>query len=181
MDVLSSPISGVVELRSKVFSDTRGQFLNCFRFKDSAFIETWGLRSICQVNLSRTNEVGTVRGLHLQGQPNHEAKRVRCLQGSAWDVAVDLRPTSITFGKWHAALLTPLAANALVIPEGCAHGFQVMEPETELLYLHSGAWVPGSETGVHCCDPQLAIPWPLPVVGLSERDHSLGPLDLFKA
>ena len=72
---------------------------------------------------------------------------------SAWDVAVDLRRHQLHLGSGmpHA----PLAANALVIPEGCAHSFQVMEPETELLYLHSGAWVPGSEAGVHCCDPQL--------------------------
>lgn len=69
--------------------------------------------------------------------------------------------------------LSPGAANALLIPEGCAHGFQVLEAGSELLYLHSGAWVPGAETGVRFNDPQLAIPWPLPPLGLSDRDSGL--------
>ena len=65
-------------------------------------------------------------------------------------------------------------------PEGCAHGFQVLEAGSELLYIHSGAWVPQAETGVHCRDPQLAITWPLPLLGLSERDQALSPFGAFK-
>ena len=180
LEALRTPIPGVMELRGQVFCDSRGQFLNCFRSHEPEFSEIWEGRPISQVNLSRTNEVGTVRGLHLQSLPNHEAKLVRCIRGSAWDVAVDLRPSSTTFGHWHAVILTPSAANALLIPEGCAHGFQVLSPGTELLYLHSGRWVPESETGVHCCDSELSIAWPMPVVGLSDRDQLLGSLDLFK-
>ena len=170
---MSTPIAGVWELVGRPFSDQRGAFLNAFRAQEPAFAEAWGHRPIAQVNLSRTEEVGTVRGLHLQAAPHSEAKLVRCLRGRVWDVAVDLRPGSATYGQWHGLELRPDAANALLIPEGCAHGFQVLEPGSELLYLHSGAWVPEAETGVHCCDSQLAIAWPLPPIGLSERDQAL--------
>ena len=105
---------------------------------------------------------------------------MRCLRGRVWDVAVDLRRGSPSFGRWHAVELSPAACNALVIPEGCAHGFQVLEAGSELLYLHSGDWVPQAESGVHCCDPQLAITWPLPPLGLSSRDQALSPLGVFQ-
>ena len=172
-DLRATPIAGVWELVGCPFTDPRGAFINAFRAQEPAFAEAWADRPIAQVNLSRTEAVGTVRGLHLQAAPHSEAKLVRCLRGRVWDVAVDLRPGSATYGQWHALELSSDAANALLIPEGCAHGFQVLEPGSELLYLHSGAWVPEAETGVHCSDAQLAIPWPLPPLGLSERDQVL--------
>ena len=168
-----TPIAGVLELLGQPFSDHRGAFLNGFRAQEPAFVQAWGKRGIIQVNLSRTEAMGAVRGLHLQAPPHGEAKLVRCLNGRVWDVAVDLRPGSPTRGKWHAVELSPGAANALLIPEGCAHGFQVLEPGSELLYLHSGAWVPEAETGARFDDPQLAISWPLPPLGLSESDLAL--------
>ncbi|MCP9830091.1 dTDP-4-dehydrorhamnose 3,5-epimerase family protein [Synechococcus sp. HJ21-Hayes] len=168
-----TPIAGVLELVGQAFADHRGLFLNAFRSQEPAFAETWGDRPIAQVNLSRSEAVGTVRGLHLQAPPHSEAKLVRCLRGRVWDVAVDLRPESATYGQWHAVELSPGTANSLLIPEGCAHGFQVLEAGSELLYLHSGAWVPESETGVRFDDPLLAISWPLPPTGLSARDREL--------
>jgi dTDP-4-dehydrorhamnose 3,5-epimerase len=168
-----TPIHGVQELVGQPFADHRGVFLNGFRAQEPAFAQAWGARSVSQVNLSRTEVVGTLRGLHLQAPPHSEAKLVRCLRGRVWDVAVDLRSGSPSWGQWHAVELSPAAANALLIPEGCAHGFQVLEPGSELLYLHSGTWVPESETGVRFDDPQLAINWPLPPLGLSERDMAL--------
>ncbi len=172
-ELIRTPIHGVFELRSQPFTDARGAFLNGFRAQDEAFVEAWGDRSIAQVNLSRTEAVGAIRGIHLQAQPYSEAKLVRCLKGRVWDVAVDLRPDSTTSGQWQAVELTPDRCNALLIPEGCAHGFQVLQSDSELLYLHSGAWVPEVEMGVRWNDPQLAIPWPLPPTELSERDRSL--------
>ena len=166
-------INSVFELLAYPFADHRGSFLNAYRAQDPLFAKVWGDRGIAQVNISRTEAVGTIRGLHLQAPPHSEAKMVRCLRGRVWDVAVDLRPDSPTCGQWHAVELSPGAANALLIPEGCAHGFQVLEPGSELLYLHSGAWVPEAETGVRFDDPQLAISWPLPPLGLSERDLDL--------
>ena len=168
-----TPIAGVLELVGQPFSDHRGAFLNGFRAQEPAFAQAWGDRGIAQVNVSRTEAVGTIRGLHLQAEPHSEAKLVRCLRGRVWDVAVDLRPGSATWGRWHATELSPDRGNALLIPEGCAHGFQVLEAGSELLYLHSGAWVPEAETGVRFDDPQLAIQWPLPPLGLSGRDHGL--------
>lgn len=172
-----TPIAGVLELLGQPFADHRGAFLNAFRIQEPAFAEAWGDQPIAQVNLSRSEAVGTVRGLHLQAPPHSEAKLVRCLRGRVWDVAVDLRPRSATYGHWHAVELSPAASNALLIPEGCAHGFQVLEPGSELLYLHSGAWVAESEAGVRFDDPSLAISWPLPPIGLSERDLALAGLD----
>ena len=169
----STPIAGLYELLGQVFRDQRGAFLNAFRIQEPAFAETWGELPIAQVNISRTEAVGAIRGLHLQAAPHSEAKLVRCLRGRVWDVAVDLRPGSPTCGQWHAVELSPATANALLIPKGCAHGFQVLEPGSELLYLHSGAWVPEAETGVRFNDPLLAISWPLSPLGLSGRDLAL--------
>ena len=170
-------INGVFELISQPFADHRGAFPNAFRAQEPAFMGSWGDRDIAQMNLSRTEAVGTIRGLHLQAPPHSEAKLVRCLRGRVWDVAVDLRPDSATYCQRYAVELSPDQGNALLIPEGCAHGFQVLEPCSELLYLHSGAWVPEAETGVRFDDPQLAIPWPLPPRCLSERDLALPLLD----
>ena len=175
-----TPINGVFELLAQPFADHRGAFLNAFRAQEPAFMGSWGDRMIAQVNISRTETLGAIRGLHLQAPPHSEAKLVRCLRGHVWDVAVDLRPDSATYCHWHAVELSPERANALLIPEGCAHGFQVLEPGSELLYLHSGAWVAEAETGVRFDDPQLAIPWPLPPQGLSERDVALPMLGSFK-
>lgn len=166
-------ISGVFELLSLSFADHRGLFLNVFRAHELSFMDSWADRGIAQVNLSRTEMVGAIRGLHLQAAPNIEAKLVRCLRGRVFDVAVDLRPHSPTYSQWHSIELSPEKANALLIPEGCAHGFQVLEPGSELLYFHSGPWVPEAETGVRWDDPQLAIAWPLPVTDLSDRDRCL--------
>lgn len=166
-------ISGVFELLAQPFADHRGAFLNAFRAREPAFMSSWDDRGIAQVNLSRTEAVGTIRGLHLQAEPFSEAKLVRCLRGRVWDVGVDLRQDSATYGHWHAVELCPELSNALLIPEGCAHGFQVLEPGSELLYLHSGAWEPEAETGVRWDDPKLAIAWPLPVTDLSDRDRNL--------
>ena len=166
-------LSGVFELHSHPFADHRGAFLNAFRSQENAYSRSWGDRGIAQVNLSRTEAVGTIRGLHLQAEPHSEAKLVRCLSGRVWDVAVDLRLDSLTYGQWHAVELSPDQGNALLIPEGCAHGFQVLEPGSELLYLHSGMWKQEAETGVRWDDPQLAVSWPLPAMHLSDRDLNL--------
>jgi dTDP-4-dehydrorhamnose 3,5-epimerase len=168
-----TPINGVFELLAQPFADHRGAFLNAFRAQELAYMGSWGDRGIAQVNLSRTEAVGTIRGLHLQAEPHSEAKLVRCLRGRVWDVAVDLRQDSPTYRYWHAVELSPEQGNALLIPEDCAHGFQVLQPGSELLYLHSGAWEPQAETGVRWDDPQLAIAWPLPAGELSERDRGL--------
>ena len=172
-ELRSTSIHGVFELKSHSVSDARGSFLNAYRAKENSFLRSWGNRGIAQVNLSRSKSVGTIRGMHLQSSPYSEAKLVRCLNGKVWDVAVDLRVDSPTFARWEAVELSPEHANAFLIPEGCAHGFQVLEPDSELLYLHSGPWIPEAESGVRWDDLEVAITWPLPPAELSERDLSL--------
>ncbi len=166
-------IKGVIELAGKPFKDSRGAFLNAFRAQEEGFMTSWGERAIKQVNMSRTDIVGTIRGLHLQKEPYTEARLVRCIKGKVWDVAVDLRCDSDSYCQWQAVELSQERSNSLLIPEGFAHGFQVLEPFSELLYLHSGAWVPEAETGVRWDDQNVMITWPIPVTVLSKRDREL--------
>lgn len=174
MNVVLTDINGVVVVESEFRVDSRGSFGRLFCRQDMATI--LDCRHIVQMNLSRTVAVGTVRGLHFQRPPHAEMKLVRCLRGRVWDVAVDLRRDSTTFLRWHAEELTPENARMLVIPEGCAHGFQVLEPESELLYLHTAAYAADWEGGVTHDEPRLAIDWPLPVTQLSPRDAAFPPL-----
>jgi dTDP-4-dehydrorhamnose 3,5-epimerase len=111
-----------------------------------------------------------VRGLHYQRPPHAEAKLVSCLRGEVWDLAVDLRPTSHTYLKWHAQHLSSDNGLALLIPPGFAHGFQALTDDVELLYCHSANYIPDAEAGLHPQDPRLAIEWPLPIRELSPRD-----------
>jgi len=179
-ELCRTPINGVFQLQAQPFADHRGAFLNAFRAQDLTFMSSWGDRGITQVNLSRTEAVGTIGGLHLQAEPHSEAKLVSCLRGLVWDAAVDLRQHSVTYGHWHALELSPGQFNTQLIPVGCAHGFQVLEPGSQLLYLHSGPWEPKAETGVCWVDPQLAIAWPLQAGELSDRDRGLPLLSQFK-
>lgn len=163
-------IAGLCLAVSRRVSDERGEFARLFDADLLAPVHA--ARSIVQVNRSVTRHVGSVRGLHFQRAPALEAKWVRCLRGRVLDVAVDLRRGSPTFLQHFAVELSPAAANTLFIPEGCAHGFQVLEPDSELLYLHTAPYAPGHEGGVRFDDPALGIDWPLPPVGLSARDLS---------
>jgi dTDP-4-dehydrorhamnose 3,5-epimerase len=114
--------------------------------------------------------------MHLQRPPHAEMKFVRCVKGRVWDVAVDLRAGSPTFLKWHAEELSPENGLMMIIPEGCAHGFQVLEADCELLYLHTAIYTPGSEGGFSYHDSAFNIHWPLPVTDLSKRDASHQPI-----
>lgn len=171
MKVTPTPIEGVHVVESPVFADERGEFARLY-CEDSLAPVLEG-RRIVQINRSLTTHTGTVRGLHLQHAPHAEMKFVRCLRGRVWDVVADLRPASATFRQWHARELTGGNGLMLVIPEGCAHGFQALEPGSELLYLHTAAYAPRAEGGVRFDDPTLALPWPLPPRGISARDLAL--------
>ncbi|MEW6694021.1 MAG: dTDP-4-dehydrorhamnose 3,5-epimerase [Pseudomonadota bacterium] len=173
MNIRSTPLAGLMVVETTPHIEHRGSFARLFCERELA--EVMGNRRIVQINHSRTQRVGAVRGLHFQYPPHAEMKLVRCLRGRVWDVAVDLRANSPTFLCWHAEELSPENQCMMVIPEGFAHGFQVLEAESELLYLHTAFYAPTAEAGVRYDDPRLAIPWPLPVSDLSARDanHSL--------
>ncbi len=171
--ILKSFISEAKEIQSIPFVDHRGQFINLYRSYEETFTKSWGDRKIVQINLSITNKVGSIRGLHFQKLPSKEAKLVRCLKGKVWDVAVDLREGSNTYGQYFSTQLSPEKGNALLVPEGFGHGFQVIEENSEVLYLCSDNWIPELEAGIRWNDPTLNIKWPLPLGDISEKDSSL--------
>lgn len=168
MNLLTTPIEGVYVAETSRFTDKRGAFARLFCEHDLAPV--LGGRHVVQVNHSLTRRVGAVRGMHYQHPPHAEMKMVRCLKGRVWDVAVDLRKDSPSFLNWHAVELSAGNDLMMIIPEGCAHGFQVLEADSELLYLHTAAYAPTSEGGVRFDDPKLGITWPLDVGDVSKRD-----------
>jgi len=170
MQIRSTDIAGALVVDGQPYADHRGAFSRLFCERELA--EVVGDRHVVQINHSRTHAVGAVRGMHFQHPPYAEMKMVRCIRGRVWDVLVDLRAGSPTFLCWHAEELSPDTSRMLVIPEGCAHGFQVLEADSELLYLHTAFYTPASEGALRYDDPQLAIRWPLPVTDLSERDKT---------
>lgn len=170
MNLVDTSIAGAWIIESTAFQDNRGAFSRLFCSRELQ--EIVGPRSIVQINHSMTHSVGAVRGLHFQNPPHAEMKIVRCLKGRVFDVAVDLRHGSPSFLKWTAVELTPENHLALVIPEGCAHGFQVLEEDSELLYLHTAFYTPNVEGAVRFDDPRIGVNWPLAPTDLSTRDLS---------
>jgi dTDP-4-dehydrorhamnose 3,5-epimerase len=128
--------------------------------------------SIAQVNRTVTARAGTVRGLHCQLPPAAETKLVTCLTGSVFDVIVDLRADSDTFGQWLGVMLDGMNPTSVLVPEGCAHGLQTLVPDVQMLYLHSTAFQRSCEAGLNPFDQALEIEWPVPVAEISERDRT---------
>lgn len=178
MDVLrctSTPLAGVIQVSRHSHADARGAFARLFCAQELAQAGWTG--PVAQVNHSSNTSCGTVRGLHYQLPPNAEMKLVSCVRGRVWDIAVDLRRGSPTFLRYHALELSPDNGIALLLPEGCAHGFQALSDDAELVYCHSVPYAPQAQGGVHPHDARLAIPWPLPVQLLSRRDAQWPALD----
>lgn len=168
MLIKTTKLTGVMLVESSPFLDERGAF--CRLYCDHELADIIGERKILQVNHSRTQTRGALRGLHYQRPPNAEMKLVRCLSGRVWDVAVDLRMDSPTYLQWYAEELTADNFRMLVIPEGCAHGFQVLQENSELLYLTTAFYQASAEGGLRYDDPALNIEWPLPISQLSSKD-----------
>ncbi|MFW8566990.1 dTDP-4-dehydrorhamnose 3,5-epimerase [Orrella sp. 11846] len=167
--IQSTPLAGLCTIVSKRMGDERGYLARLFC--DEELLQVGWTADVAQINLTHTREKGTVRGLHYQQPPHAEIKLVRCLRGEVWDVAVDLRRDSPTFLKWYAQHLSAKNMNALLIPQGFAHGFQTLTNNVEMLYLHSAPYVVDSEGGLNVKDPRLQITWPLAIGILSERDR----------
>lgn len=161
-------MNGVFIADTDYHSDSRGSFARLF-CKNELSASLQG-REIVQVNFSVTKSRGAIRGLHFQNPPYSEMKFIRCIKGRVWDVVVDLRKNSPTFMEWHAEELSQDNSRMIIIPEGCAHGFQTLEVECELLYLHTEYYAPNAEGGLAYDDPLLKISWPLPTTEISDRD-----------
>lgn len=174
-DIDETPLAGLTRLTRRPMGDDRGFFERLYCATDLAPAGWDG--SIAQMNHAYTRLAGTVRGLHFQYPPHAEIKLVSCLRGAVWDVAVDLRRGSPTFLRWHAETLSGDNGCTLLIPRGFAHGYQTLTDDADLIYCHSAAYSPDAEAGVNPADPLLAIPWPLPIAKLSERDTRHPPLD----
>jgi len=168
-----TPLDGVRVVERQPLADARGVFARLFCTQELA-AAGW-TQPLVQVNHSSSARAATVRGLHWQRAPHAEMKLVSCLHGAVWDVALDLRPGSPTYLQWHGETLSADNHRAMLIPEGCAHGFQSLTDGAELLYCHSAAYAGLFEEGVDPLDAELGIRWPLPVpvAVLSPRDAAL--------
>jgi dTDP-4-dehydrorhamnose 3,5-epimerase len=165
-------IADVLLVRPRFFADPRGRFAETYR-RDG--LAAAGLSAeFVQENQSLSLRAGTVRGLHFQRPPAAQAKLVRVLRGAIFDVAVDLRRGSPTYGKWLGARLTAEGGEQLFIPRGFAHGFCTLEDNVEVHYKCDAYYAPAAEGGLHYADPDLAIAWPLSgEPALSEKDAVL--------
>jgi dTDP-4-dehydrorhamnose 3,5-epimerase len=175
MDVRSTAVPGVVVIEPRVFGDARGSFFESFNRRALEAALGRGLDFV-QDNHSRSAK-HVLRGLHYQ-LPHPQAKLVRVVRGEVFDVAVDLRRGSATFGRWAGEVLSAENKRQLFIPEGFAHGFLVLSDEAEFLYKTTDYWYPEHERSIRWDDPDLAIAWPTggapPVV--SAKDAAARPL-----
>jgi dTDP-4-dehydrorhamnose 3,5-epimerase len=174
MYIKMTKIADVVVIHCEPFKDERGFLNRIFCQKELEDIRPGIV--IAQINHSMTKTKGTIRGMHFQYPPHAEMKIVRCVKGSIFDVAVDLRKDSPTFLQWHGEILSAENMKAFVIPEGCAHGFQSLEYDIEMLYLHTQFYSKQSEGAILFNEPRVNIQWPLDTTTVSEKDMSYHPL-----
>ncbi len=163
-------ISGAKVIDPSPHEDNRGRFMRawCIReFADHAidFVPV-------QANLGYSFRKGTIRGMHFQEAPALEAKLVRCTRGSIFDVVLDLRPESQSYGKWYGTELSAENGRMLYVPEQCAHGYQTLEDETEMYYMASQIYTATAARGVRYDDPVFNILWPLTATVISEQDRN---------
>lgn len=168
-------LKGAFVIDLELRSDDRGFFARTFCSRE---FEAHGLNaSIAQANISFNRRKGTLRGLHFQYPPSAETKLVRCTHGAVLDVIVDLRPESPTYLQHVSVELTGDTRRALYVPERFAHGYQVLEDNSETIYLMGEFYVPATAAGLRYSDPRLAIAWPLPASDLTPRDQAWPLLD----
>ena len=168
MTIQPTSISGAYVIDVKKHSDSRGEFYRSF---DVEVFAAQGLVTQWDFVATATNHfAGTIRGMHYQADPHGETKLVRCVRGRVFDVAVDLRPQSQSYLKWHGVELSHDNQRQFYIPTGCAHGYVTLEDQSDVAYCIAGLWKPDAGRGVRWNDPAFAIEWPLPAKVIIERD-----------
>ena len=170
MEVQTFDISDVVLLTPRHIGDERGYFAETFRA--DLFAQKVGHHAFVQDNESRSAKPGTIRGLHFQSDPHAQGKLVRCTAGALFDVVVDIRQGSPTYGKWVGETLTPENGKQLWVPPGFAHGFLVLSETADFLYKTTDYYAPEHERSLAWNDPGLAIRWPLsgePLLSAKDR------------
>ena len=158
MDFRSLSIDGLCEITPAKFGDERGYFSEVFRL--DAFERNVSPRQFVQDNQSLSVKPGTIRGVHFQSHPAAQGKLVRCTAGRLFDVAVDLRQGSPTFGQWASVILSAETNNQLWVPVGFAHGFCSLEPNSVISYRVTNYYSPEHDLGVAWDDPDIGIDWP---------------------
>jgi dTDP-4-dehydrorhamnose 3,5-epimerase len=172
VNVITTHLPGVLVLEPKVFGDARGFFLETYR--EERYRELGIVGPFVQDNWSRSRK-GILRGLHLQ-HPKGQGKLVMVTRGSVFDVAVDVRVGSPTFGQWYACELSEENKRQLWIPPGFAHGFCVTSDECDFVYKCTEAYAPECERSIQWNDPAIGIRWPLEAPLLSKKDEAAQPL-----
>lgn len=170
-----TPLKGAYVIELEKRGDERGFFARFFcknEFEEHNLDNT-----IVQINNSLSKDKGTLRGLHYQNAPYAETKIVRCINGSLFDVIVDVRDSSSTFGKWFGVELSAKNRKSLFVPKGFAHGFLTLEENTEAFYLVSAFYAPDYEKGVRWNDPAIGIEWPFDPIVISKKDKNHTNLD----
>ncbi len=170
MKFQSTPLEGLFLIEPEPRADDRGFFARVF------CVEEFARHGLCtswlQANIAQSKSKGITRGMHYQHSPHAENKLVRCTKGSVFDAVIDMRPDSNTFKQWFGAELSESNQTMLYVPEGFAHGYQVLEDETQLHYMVSALYAPQSEAGVRWDDPAVGIDWPIKeAVQLSDKDE----------
>lgn len=170
MNIRPTALAGVLVASPAPHADERGLFARTY---DAALFAAAGLPTIWpQCNTSWNARKGTLRGLHYQAEPRPDPKLVRCTRGRIFDVAVDLRKNSASFGRWIGVELSADNREALAIPAGCAHGFLTLEDDCEVFYMMGEIYVPELARGVRWNDPAFAIAWPVEPETMSNKDAS---------
>lgn len=172
LEVRSLKLDGLVEIRPRRFSDERGFFSEVWR--EDAMAEAGIDVRFVQDNHSYSKVRGVLRGMHFQAPPAAQEKLVRVSRGAVFDVAVDIRPGSATFGQWAGLRLSANDWNQLFIPKGFAHGFVTLEDDTEVVYKVSAAYSPELDRTIRFDDPAIGVDWPVDLSGvtLSEKDRT---------
>lgn len=170
MKFTEAPIKGVFVVELEKRGDDRGFFARIFCVDE--FSKHGMNPTIAQINMSECVYKGTVRGLHYQTSEAAEAKFIRCIKGSVFDVCVDVRPESPTYKKWFGVELSAQNLKAAYIPEGFAHGYVSLEDHSQVIYSASRVYTPGSEKGIRYNDQAIGIQWPIEPTIVSDKDKS---------
>lgn len=159
MNFKETGVKGALLVEPAAFEDDRGYFMRAFCRNE---LKEAGVDfEVAQANMAGSTSRATLRGMHYQISPYEEGKLIRCTRGSVFDVVLDIRPGSESYGSWFGTELTPGNRNMLYVPPGCAHGYLTLEEHTEVYYLVSEFYSPGSERGIRWNDPQFTIDWPI--------------------
>ena len=172
---INTKIKDLIVVNRNIFIDSRGSLLRIFSKK--GFNKLGYADLVDSINVTEVKHKGTIKGFHFQKPPHSEIKIVTCIKGSISDVAIDLRSTSKTFLSHHTEKLSERNKKSIVIPKGFAHGFQALEDNCIILYLHSNSYQKKSESGLNVLDKKLNVKWPIKIYKISARDRGFKYID----